>query len=179
MNHDVSYRGRAYHVQTEDLGAANPHVVTHLFEGGNVIAATRTSYAEQLQAQHLAPLVRQLMERQHKEVLRALVHGAYDDRLDAAARTRAFRPGELAPAPAPVQAAPASVQSAAAPVKPAPPPRAPPAPERDWRRSTIPAPLPPPPGVGAAAPVDTEEPDDSIDRAILAYLAGDGEGGAR
>ncbi len=78
LNHNVRHAGNAYHVQTEDLGSTNPCVVTHLFAGGHVVATKRTSYAELVGADDLARQVRQLMERQHKEVLRGLVAGQYD-----------------------------------------------------------------------------------------------------
>ena len=136
LNHNVRYRGRAYHVQTEDLGTAHAHVITHLFEGGTVLAAKRTSYAELLGGRELGRSVRQLMERQHKDMLRDLVHGALDERLAAsAAQARSYQPGELA----------GSVAASAATARPAP----------------------------SSPAVQGEEPDDSIDRAILAYLAGD------
>ena len=135
LNHNVRYRGRAYHVQTEDLGAAHGHVITHLFEGGNVLAAKRTHYAELVGGPDLPRAVRQLMERQHKDMLRDLVNGALDARLAAgAAQARAYQPGELA---SPGSASAVAVAS------------------------------PAPAGPGA------EPLDDSIDRAILAYLAGD------
>ncbi len=78
FNHNVRFRGKAYHVQTEDLGAAAATVVTHLFAGGNVVATRRSSYADLLGAADLPDRVRALMEGQHKQVLRSLVDGAYD-----------------------------------------------------------------------------------------------------
>lgn len=136
LNHNVRYRGRAYHVQSEDLGSSSAQVVTHLFEGGNVLSVKRTSYAELLGGRDLARAVRQLMERQHKDMLRDLVHGALDAKL-AASQARSFQPGELA-------AAAMASSAAATPVQPS-----------------------------QASPA--EDLDDSIDRAILAYLADERE----
>ncbi len=96
FNHNIKHRGRTYHVQTEDSGLENPHVVTHLFVGGNVVASKRTSYADIVGADNLPRVVRELMEEQHKEMLRNLVDGAYDEGGAAAAATaQAFQPGQI------------------------------------------------------------------------------------
>jgi hypothetical protein len=78
FNHNIKYRGKTYHAQTEDSGADHPQVATHLFLGGNIIASKRTSYADICGAENLPSVVRALMEEQHKEVLRNLVSGVYD-----------------------------------------------------------------------------------------------------
>jgi len=92
FNHNVKHRGQVYHVQTEDSGVGKPHILTHLFVGGNILASKRTSYADLVQAQNLPELVKTLMEEQHKEMLRNLVSGVYDGYESAA---RAWQPGEL------------------------------------------------------------------------------------
>jgi hypothetical protein len=106
FNHNVKHRGKVYHVQTEDSGLQNPHIITHLFVGGNILASKKTSYADIAGAENLAQVVRELMEEQHKEMLRNLVNGVYDD-VDAVLGAEHWQPGELggdAPAerPAPV-----------------------------------------------------------------------------
>ncbi len=95
FNHNLKHRGQTYHVQTEDSGLENPHVITHLFLGGNVIASKRTSYADIVRAENLPQVVRELMEEQHKEMLRNLVDGAYDAAGAGATGARAFHPGQI------------------------------------------------------------------------------------
>lgn len=97
FNHNITHAGRVFHVQTEDSGVNNPNITTHLFVGGNILASKRTSYAELVKAENLHELVRQLMEDQHKQMLRNVVSGIYDS-LDSTAR--AYQPGQLAPAAA-------------------------------------------------------------------------------
>jgi hypothetical protein len=100
FNHNVKHRGTAYHVQTEDSGLGNPHVITHLFVGGNIIASKKTSYADVVGVKNLPQLVRELMEEQHKDMLRNLVNGVYDEADETlSAKVRAYQPGELAPGP--------------------------------------------------------------------------------
>ena len=99
FNHNITHAGRVFHVQTEDSGVNNPNIITHLFVGGNILASKKTSYAELLKAENLQELVRQLMEDQHKQMLRNVVKGVYDTvdtsgpRLPAGA-ARARRGGE-------------------------------------------------------------------------------------
>jgi len=78
FNHNVRRGGRTYHVQTEDLGVSNPVVVTHLFSGGSVMASRKTEYRDLLAEEDLPHRVRLLMQRQHQEMLRTLVEGAFD-----------------------------------------------------------------------------------------------------
>jgi cation transport regulator ChaB len=99
FNHNVRRRGKAYHVQTEDLGLANPVLVTHLFSGGDVVATCRSSYADLAGAEDRDRRVRERMEEQHKQVLRNLVNGAYDEHEEASPRRSAARFGVGAHAP--------------------------------------------------------------------------------
>jgi hypothetical protein len=173
FNHNVKHKGKLYHVQTEDSGVANPHVITHLFVGGNILASKRTSYADLVGAGDLAAVVRSIMEQQHKEMLRNLVNGVYDE-VDSArsAQARAYQPGQIAPSepfdPAPLRsgrteqpAAPSARDAAAArsgpreekprPALAVPPRPAPPAPAQP-ARAAPPAPIPAPFGSAAARP---------------------------
>src|SRR5512137_3181156 len=103
FNHNIKYRGQTYHAQTEDSGADRAQVVTHLFIGGNIVASKRTSYADIAGAENLPDVVRALMEEQHKEVLRNLVHGVYDHTALPHAPVRDYAPaGAPVPAPTPV-----------------------------------------------------------------------------
>ncbi len=93
FNHNIKHQGQVYHVQTEDSGVKNPHLITHVFVGGNILATKKTSYSELLGSANLSEVVRDLMQSQHKQMLRNLVSGAYDNVNGAAAH---YQPGELA-----------------------------------------------------------------------------------
>lgn len=67
-----------YHIQTEDSGIKSPHIITHLFVGGNIVSTKKTSYADILNSEHLEEVVREIMEEQHKAMLRELKRGLYD-----------------------------------------------------------------------------------------------------
>lgn len=94
FNHNIKHKGKAYHVQTEDSGVNNPHIITHLFVGGNIIASKKTSYADIVNAENLPEVVRELMEEQHKEMLRNLLSGVYDT-AESALASRSWAPGQI------------------------------------------------------------------------------------
>ena len=80
-NHNVKYQERIYHVQTEDSGVENPHIITHLFVGGNIIESRKTSYADIVKSGRLKEMLVELMQDQHKAMLRDLIGGRLDARL--------------------------------------------------------------------------------------------------
>jgi hypothetical protein len=115
FNHNIKHNGKVYHVQTEDSGTDNPHVITHLFVGGNILSSLRSSYSHLMGHPNLEAQVRAMMELQHKDMLRSLASGAFENLGDQLAG-RAFQPGELehggdplAPAVAAPQAPPVEV----------------------------------------------------------------------
>jgi hypothetical protein len=76
-NHNVRYAGRLWHVQTEDSGVSNPHVFTHLFHEGTILATKRIDYDPTSDV----GVVQKLMQAQHKAMLRDLKAGAFDDKI--------------------------------------------------------------------------------------------------
>jgi hypothetical protein len=79
FNTNFRYRGVLFHVQTEDSGRENPHVITHLFHGGNIIASEKKEYAALLVEEDLELAVKKLMESQHKSILKQLSRGEHDE----------------------------------------------------------------------------------------------------
>jgi len=67
-----------FHVQTEDSGRGNPHVITHLFHGGNIIASEKQDYRHLLNGSDIEAAVKKLMESQHKTILKQLSRGEHD-----------------------------------------------------------------------------------------------------
>ena len=67
-----------FHIQTEDSGKRNPHIITHLFIGGDIIDSRRTSYEDIVGMPEMEDVVREMMEEQHKNMLRDLKAGKYN-----------------------------------------------------------------------------------------------------
>jgi hypothetical protein len=180
FNHNVKHKGKVYHVQTEDSGVSNPHIITHLFVGGNILASKKTSYADLVKAENLAELVREMMEEQHKEMLRNLINGVYDK--IGSANARSYQLGHVATEEEAKQvqlqqgvASAMGIPTTTPPAKPsAPQPSAPLPPEVIAARN-----LPEPPKLNdlGAETLFGEDliSEKSLDEVILSYLSGDGE----
>lgn len=155
FNHNIRVRGELFHVQTEDSGRANPHIVTLLYHGGTIIGSAKTSYADIIKTDQLELVVESIMKDQHKEMMRRLKNGEFDSRIAAAVAVSPALPG--APHRQTTSAAPAAAPPAAhlAPRAPASPTAAP-APSAGG----LPA------ASGPPAPIATR----SLDEVILDYL---------
>jgi len=77
FNTDFKYKGTVYHVQTEDNGVKNPVIVTLLYQGGAILASKKTSYADIIKFGKLEVIVKELMEGQHKQIIKDLVAGKF------------------------------------------------------------------------------------------------------
>jgi len=156
FNHNIKHKGKLFHIQTEDSGRDNPHIITHVFVGGNILATKKTSYADISKADRLEQIVRELMEEQHKSVLRNLINGVYDD---------PARPATEIGTPATLESTGATVPPTGATPK-APQPATPSGTNRV-------AATPPPGGAQTPArpPSGPKPGEKSLDEIILSYLA--------
>lgn len=85
-NHNVMYKGIVFHVQTEDSGLSNPQITTLLYREGTIIASKKTSYADIIKIESLESVVEDLMQEQHKDMLRRLKSGEFDSRISGFAQ---------------------------------------------------------------------------------------------
>lgn len=131
FNNNLKYKGRVYHVQTEDSGLDKPHVITHLFaDGGRIIKSYKRTYAEHVTRDDVATFVRALMKGQQMEMVLALRDGKFDGIIDGkepggmqvlteppqaditrvgTKKDEAKKPADATPPPPAVAAAPAPV----------------------------------------------------------------------
>lgn len=159
FNHNFTYKGAVYHIQTEDSGRKSPTIVTLLYHGGTILASRKTSYADIAKVDNLEQVVEELMKEQHKGMLRSLKNGEFDDAIarfsgSVPAGPQAVVTDTQRPAPASSAPAPPTV------VRPVVPP--------------LPA-TPQSPAPGAAAIPPAAKPataETSLDEIILSYLIG-------
>lgn len=83
FNHNIRYKGKTFHVQTEDSGRANPHIVTHAFIGGVILDTVRQEYGDIIGTERWEDALRDRMKAQHLEEIRKLFSGAFDEQLKA------------------------------------------------------------------------------------------------
>lgn len=82
FNTSFRYKGVVLHVQTEDSGLSNPHVITHLFHEGKILVTKRREYGDWIGRENLAVDLKHMMQEQHKSMLRTLVAGECDSILE-------------------------------------------------------------------------------------------------
>lgn len=78
-NTNVRHAGQLFHIQTEDSGREHPHIITHLFTSGTILATKKKPYGDVLDAPDWEDRVRQIMKDQHKGMFVELRDGVHDD----------------------------------------------------------------------------------------------------
>ena len=114
-NHNINYKGSVFHIQTEDSGVKTPHIITLLYREGVILCSKKTSYADILRIDNLEAVVEDLMKEQHKDMLRRLKAGEFDEKAFGThqqAEVKSLEPKQESLAPQ-AQASPTPAPSAA------------------------------------------------------------------
>ncbi len=77
FNQDVTYKGKVYHVQTEDRGKNNPVIETLIYAGGEILSSKKSSYEDLLQEGYDEPKLMARLEQQHRRVVVDIKLGKY------------------------------------------------------------------------------------------------------
>lgn len=80
-NTNISYKGKVYHIQTEDSGKLNPVILTLLYSQGAILASKKTGYADIIADPEYKDTVRKIMMEQHKEMIKGLISGKFTGEL--------------------------------------------------------------------------------------------------
>lgn len=72
INSDIDYKGKLYHVQTEDGGINNPIILTRIFCSGVLVTTRKTSYVYLLDMDGFKDVVENLMKEQHNEMIQEI-----------------------------------------------------------------------------------------------------------
>jgi hypothetical protein len=82
FNNDVEYRGKTFHIQTEDHGEGDPRIETQLFYSGAILDTVISSYQEILDeydGDEADERVRAQMKASHRSLFKKLKGGEYDE----------------------------------------------------------------------------------------------------
>ena len=82
-NTDVPYGDVVLHVQTEDKGQSNPLIESLIYFGGQVVVATRASYADLLSDAKGEEEIIAFMDHQHRTMIEAIRSGKFDEKIRA------------------------------------------------------------------------------------------------
>ena len=161
FNTNVRHGGVLFHVQTEDSGRSHPHVITHLYHGGTILASEKRSYAEHVEAPDLPRRVRDVMDAQHHAMLERLRSGELDEQIEQRLGSDVFTVGAKSKS----KSGSGHTQRANADSEPE--PTIPPEVARPLAGLTTPILPTPSPGVTAPPAAASERP---LDELILDYL---------
>lgn len=80
-NNDVQYRGKTFHIQTEDRGVGNESIESQLFSGGQILDTKITKYTEYLvglEGDDRDKKLKALMQASHRSLFKKLMAGEYN-----------------------------------------------------------------------------------------------------
>jgi len=78
INENILYKGKMYHIQTEDSGLKNPFIVTNIFIAGVIVANEKLSYADIVKSDCVDEVVKELLKDQHKKMVEKLKKGEFE-----------------------------------------------------------------------------------------------------
>jgi hypothetical protein len=77
FNTNVPYKGKTFHVQTEDTGESSATVTTLLYYQGTILSRKSFTYKEQLGDADWKDKVSAMMKQQHITMIKELLSGAH------------------------------------------------------------------------------------------------------
>ncbi len=84
-NNDVEYRGKAFHIQTEDHGENDPKIESQVFHQGQILDTEVVSYVSIVKRHDDEEVanekIKSLMWKTHKGLYERLLSGEYDERV--------------------------------------------------------------------------------------------------
>lgn len=83
VNENIRYKGRVFHVQTEERGKERPVLVCTLFYRGMILCEERLEYQGIINSDCFQEQVNQLSKDIHKQMIENLKKGLYDEKIDA------------------------------------------------------------------------------------------------
>lgn len=78
FNNNIVYKDDVYHVQTENSGPNKPVITTFIYLKGSIVASKKHDYTGILNEEDSEKTIRQLMENQHKNMIKALLAGKFN-----------------------------------------------------------------------------------------------------
>src|SRR5690554_3889368 len=82
FNNDVEYRGKTFHIQTEDHGLGGSTIETQLFYSGAILDTVMSSYADAIEGlgeEEAEERIRAQMKASHRSLFKKLRAGEYDE----------------------------------------------------------------------------------------------------
>lgn len=85
FNNDVEFRGRMFHIQTEDHGIKDGHITTILFFSGQILDSKKISYVDDIDGlsddEDRKKAIKKRMVELHREFYKRLFDGLYEEKV--------------------------------------------------------------------------------------------------
>ncbi len=78
FNTAVKYKGATFHVQTQDVGPAARCIESFIYISGKLLSSRKTYYTSYLACPQLKEKILQIMEEQHKAILKEIADGKFE-----------------------------------------------------------------------------------------------------
>jgi hypothetical protein len=78
FNTEIKRLAAVFHVQTQDVGPSLRSVESLIYKSGKLMTSRKTDYTSSLGSPELQARVRQIMEEQHKAILKEIADGKLD-----------------------------------------------------------------------------------------------------
>lgn len=78
-NTNIKHKGKIFHIQTEDGGLDQHTLTTILFKNGAILSSRKTSYIDIPKSPTYAETIKEMMQEQHKQMMRDLVSGKFEN----------------------------------------------------------------------------------------------------
>ena len=128
FNNDVEFKGRMFHIQTEDHGLKDGHITTILFFNGQTLDSKKVDYRGDLEGvtddDDKRKAVKKRMVALHREFYKKLFDGNYEEQVEAMVAVRTSQNG-IKKSPPPLKTRNSDSNNPKLQRKPPPPPRIP------------------------------------------------------
>ena len=78
FNTKIEHNGTSYIVQTQDLGSPSFCIESLIYKSGRALSPRKTFYLQHLNSPTLKEDIHQLLDEQHKAVLKSITAGRFD-----------------------------------------------------------------------------------------------------
>ncbi|MGQ9672105.1 MAG: hypothetical protein ACUVV5_03100 [Candidatus Aminicenantales bacterium] len=90
FNSEVKRKGVTFHVQTQDVGLPTKCIESLVYKSGKLLSSRKTFYTPLLGSADLREKVQQMMEDQHKAILKEIDEGKFDHYLTPEEKKQSF-----------------------------------------------------------------------------------------
>ena len=78
LNTEIEHKGTSLHIQSQDKGLTAQYVETLVYATGKLLVSRKVSYTQYLDNPNLEKKIWEMINEQHKKILREISEGKFD-----------------------------------------------------------------------------------------------------